>query len=186
MTSSLDEERVWAQELESERDEFRERLEAETRLKENLDAERLEDIGALRTRVKELEEHLLKRDTVVQQCKNELLEKERIIKEKNLQLEERCRLYEELNAVSEKRKKQVDQLRVSIKTRDDALTDLNNKHRALLSQVTYRYICLIYDVCNNSIYPPICPFNDKKKNIYIYTFYDVTVREWICEKIITP
>ena len=82
MTSSLDEERVWAQELESERDEFRERLEAETRLKENLDAERQEDIGALRLRVKELEEHLLKRDTVVQQCKNELLEKERVIKEK--------------------------------------------------------------------------------------------------------
>ncbi|KAG9428131.1 centrosomin isoform X1 [Apis mellifera carnica] len=139
VTSSLDEERVWAQELESERDEFRERLEAETRLKENLDAERQEDIGALRLRVKELEEHLLKRDTVVQQCKNELLEKERVIKEKNLQLEERCRLYEELNAVSEKRKKQVDQLRVSIKTRDDALTDLNNKHRALLSQFENGY-----------------------------------------------
>lgn len=155
MTSSLEEERVWAQELESERDEFRERLEAETRLKENLDAERLEDIGTLRTRVKELEEHLLKRDTAVQQCKNELLEKERVIKEKNLQLEERCRVYEELNAVSEKRKKQVDQLRVSIKTRDDALTDLNNKHRALLSQVTYYRIIihlsiyLIYDICNN-------------------------------------
>ena len=131
----MDEERVWAQELESERDEFRERLEAETRLRENLDTERLQDIESLREKVKELEEQLLKRDTVVQQCRNELLEKERVIKERNAQLEERCRLYEELNAVSEKRKKQVDQLRASIKTRDDALTDLNNKHRALLSQV---------------------------------------------------
>ncbi|XP_017766897.1 PREDICTED: centrosomin isoform X1 [Eufriesea mexicana] len=139
VTSSLDEERVWAQELESERDEFRERLEAETRLRENLDAERLQDIEALREKVKELEEHLLKRDTVVQQCRNELLEKERVIKEKNAQLDERCRVYEELNAVSEKRKKQVDQLRVSIKTRDDALTDLNNKHRALLSQFENGY-----------------------------------------------
>lgn len=139
VTSSLDEERVWAQELESERDEFRERLEAETRLKENLDAERLQDIESLREKVKELEEQLLKRDTVVQQCRNELLEKDRVIKERNAQLEERCRLYEELNTVLEKRKKQVDQLRTSIKTRDDALTDLNNKHRALLSQFENGY-----------------------------------------------
>ncbi|XP_071875855.1 phosphodiesterase 4D interacting protein centrosomin isoform X2 [Bombus fervidus] len=140
VTNSLDEERVWAQELEGERDEFRERLEAETRLRENLDAERLQDIESLREKVKELEEQQLKRDTVVQQCKTELLEKERIIKEKNAQLEERCRVYEELNAVSEKRKKQVDQLRTSIKARDEALTDLNNKHRALLSQFENGYI----------------------------------------------
>ncbi|CAK9798579.1 CDK5 regulatory subunit-associated protein 2 [Anthophora plagiata] len=139
VTSSLEEERVWVQELESERDEFRERLETETRLRENLDAERLQDIEALREKVKELEELLLKRDTVVQQNRNELLEKERVIKEKNAQLDEKCRMYEELNAVSEKRKKQVDQLRASIKTRDDALTDLNNKHRALLSQFENGY-----------------------------------------------
>ncbi|XP_017882781.1 centrosomin isoform X2 [Ceratina calcarata] len=139
VTSSLDEERIWAQELESERDEFRERLEAETRLRENLDAERLQDIEALRDKVKELEEQMLKRDTVIQQCRNELLEKERVIKEKNTQLDEKCRMYEEVNAVSEKRKKQVDQLRTSIKTRDDALTDLNNKHRALLSQFENGY-----------------------------------------------
>nr|XP_033191374.1 dynactin subunit 1-like [Bombus vancouverensis nearcticus] len=140
VTNSLDEERVWAQELEGERDEFRERLESETRLRENLDAERLQDIESLREKVKELEEQQLKRDTVVQQCKPELLEKERIIKEKNAQLEERCRVYEELNAVSEKRKKQVDQLRTSIKARDEALTDLNNKHRALLSQFENGYV----------------------------------------------
>ncbi|XP_076754592.1 phosphodiesterase 4D interacting protein centrosomin isoform X2 [Xylocopa sonorina] len=139
VTSSLDEERVWAQELESERDEFRERLEAETRLRENLDAERLQDIESLREKVKELEEQLLKRETHVQQCRNELLEKERVIKEKSSQLDEKCRMYEELNVVSEKRKKQVDQLRTSIKTRDDALTDLNNKHRALLSQFENGY-----------------------------------------------
>lgn len=144
VTNSLDEERVWAQELEGERDEFRERLEAETRLRENLDAERLQDIESLREKVKELEEQQLKRDTVVQQCKTELLEKERIIKEKNAQLEERCRVYEELNAVSEKRKKQVDQLRTSIKARDEALTDLNNKHRALLSQVIIRFEFHLY------------------------------------------
>lgn len=147
----MDEERVWAQELESERDEFRERLEAETRLRENLDAERLQDIEALREKVKELEEHLLKRDTVVQQCRNELLEKERVIKEKNAQLDERCRVYEELNAVSEKRKKQVDQLRVSIKTRDDALTDLNNKHRALLSQVILILLKIISKIFTFSV-----------------------------------
>ncbi|CAK9816412.1 CDK5 regulatory subunit-associated protein 2 [Anthophora quadrimaculata] len=139
VTSSLEEERIWVQELESERDEFRERLETETRLRENLDAERLQDIEALREKVKELEEQLLKRDTVVQQNRNELLEKERVIKEKNAQLDEKCRMYEELNAVSEKRKKQVDQLRASIKTRDDALTDLNNKHRALLTQFENGY-----------------------------------------------
>ncbi|XP_043252270.1 centrosomin isoform X6 [Colletes gigas] len=139
VTGSLEEERVWAQELESERDEFRERLEAETRLRENSAAERLQDMEGLREKVKELEEQLLKRDTVVQQCRNELLEKERVIKEKNVQLEEKCRAYEELNVVSEKRKKQVDQLRASIKTRDDALTDLNNKHRALLSQFENGY-----------------------------------------------
>nr|XP_034190787.1 centrosomin isoform X2 [Osmia lignaria] len=139
VTNSLEEERVWAQELESERDEFRERLEAETRLKENLAAERVQDIEELREKVKELEEQVLKRDTVVQQSRNELIEKERIIKEKNAQLDEKYRAYEELNAVSEKRKKQVDQLRASIKTRDDALTDLNNKHRALLTQFENGY-----------------------------------------------
>nr|XP_012143776.1 PREDICTED: centrosomin isoform X3 [Megachile rotundata] len=139
VTNSLEEERGWAQELESERDEFRERLEAETRLRENLAAERVQDIEELREKVKELEDQVLKRDTVVQQCRNELVEKERIIKEKNAQLDEKCRAYEELNTVSEKRKKQVDQLRASIKTRDDALTDLNNKHRALLSQFENGY-----------------------------------------------
>ncbi|XP_076239387.1 phosphodiesterase 4D interacting protein centrosomin isoform X2 [Calliopsis andreniformis] len=139
VTNSLEEERIWAQELESERDEFRERLDAETRLRENLTAERVRDTEELREKVKDLEEQLLKRDAVVQQCRNELLEKERIIKEKNAQLEEKSRAYEEVNAVSEKRKKQVDQLRASVKTRDDALTDLNNKHRALLSQFENGY-----------------------------------------------
>ncbi|XP_076160987.1 phosphodiesterase 4D interacting protein centrosomin isoform X2 [Ptiloglossa arizonensis] len=139
VTGSLEEERVWAQELENERDEFRERLEVETRFRENLAAERVQDMEELREKVKDLEEQLLKRDTVVQQCRNELLEKERVIKEKNVQLEEKCRMYEELNVVSEKRKKQVNQLRASIKTRDDALTDLNNKHRALLSQFENGY-----------------------------------------------
>ncbi|XP_053980888.1 centrosomin isoform X1 [Hylaeus volcanicus] len=139
VTASLEEERIWAQELESERDEFRERLEAETRFRESLAAERVQDMEELREKVKELEEQLLKKDTVVQQCRNELQEKERVIKEKNVQLEEKCRTYDELNAVAEKRKKQVDQLRASIKTRDDALTDLNNKHRALLSQFENGY-----------------------------------------------
>ncbi|XP_076687400.1 phosphodiesterase 4D interacting protein centrosomin isoform X2 [Andrena cerasifolii] len=139
VTSSLEEERIWAQELEGERDEFRERLEAESRLRENLAAEKSRDTEELRERVKELEEQLLKRDTVVQQCRNELHEKERVIKEKNAQLEEKCRVYEEVNAASERRKKQVDQLRTSIKSRDDALTDLNNKHRALLSQFENGY-----------------------------------------------
>lgn len=142
----MEEERIWAQELEGERDEFRERLDAETRLRENLDSERLQDIETLQEKVKELEEQLLKRDTVVQQCRNKLLEKERAVKEKSGQLDEKCRVYDELIAVSEKRKKQVDQLRASIKSRDDALTDLNNKHRSLLSQVIHLYLfinCLL-------------------------------------------
>lgn len=139
VTSSLDEERGWAQELESERDEFRERLEAETRLRENLAAERVHDIEELREKVKEMGEQLLRRDAVVQQYKNELTEKERIIKEKSVQLEEKCRACDEFSSISEKRKRQVDQLRASIKSRDDALTDLNNKHRSLLSQFENGY-----------------------------------------------
>ncbi|KAG7208405.1 hypothetical protein KM043_014637 [Ampulex compressa] len=139
MTSSLEEERVWAQELEAERDQFRERLEAEARSRESLAAERARDIEELRERVKDLEEQLLRRDTVLQQCRNEISERDRTIKDRNCQLEEKTRAYEELTAISEKRKRQVDQLRASVKTRDDAFTDLNNKHRSLLSQFENGY-----------------------------------------------
>ncbi|XP_015438709.1 PREDICTED: centrosomin isoform X2 [Dufourea novaeangliae] len=139
VTSSLNEERNWTQELETERDELRERLEAETRLRENLAAERVQDTEALREKVKELEEDLLKKDIDVQKCRNDLVETRRVTKELNAQLESKCQAFDELNEVAEKRKKQVDQLRVSIKTRDDALTDLNNKNRTLLSQFENGY-----------------------------------------------
>lgn len=135
ITASLEEERSWAHELEIERDQFRDRLDAETRLREKLSSEHANDIDGLRERIKELEEDLSKRESLVQQQKNEIAEKDRLVKEKLLLLEETCRTYEEVNAVAEKRKKQIAQLRLSIKSRDDALTDLNNKHRALLNQV---------------------------------------------------
>ncbi|KAK2581531.1 hypothetical protein KPH14_005187 [Odynerus spinipes] len=139
ISASLEEEREWAQELESERDQFRDRLEAEIQLKESLVSERLQDIDELRERVRDLEDQVFKKDNVLQQYKSEIIEKDRAIKEKSTLLEEKCRAYEELCSVSERRKKQIDQLRMSVKARDDALTDLNNKHRALLSQFENGY-----------------------------------------------
>ncbi|XP_043275851.1 centrosomin isoform X2 [Venturia canescens] len=134
ITASLEEERNWAHELEIERDQFRDRLDAETRLREKLSSEHANDIDGLRERIRELEEDLSKRESLVQQQKSEIAEKDRLVKEKMLLLEETCRTYEEVSAVAEKRKKQIVQLRLSVKSRDDALTDLNNKHRALLNQ----------------------------------------------------
>lgn len=135
ITSSLEEERSWALELEYERDQFRERLDVETRLREKQDSDRVQSIDELRDEVKELKDQLFKKDSVVQQYKNDLAEHDRLIKQKSALLEEKCQAYEEVSQVSEKRKKQLIQLRASIKTRDDALTEINNKHRALLSQV---------------------------------------------------
>lgn len=135
ITGSLEEERSWALELEYERDQFRERLDVETRLREKQDSDRVQSIDELRDEVKELKDQLFKKDSVVQQYKNDLAEQDRLIKQKSVLLEEKCQAYEEVSQVSEKRKKQLIQLRTSIKTRDDALTEINNKHRALLSQV---------------------------------------------------
>ena len=137
LTGSLEEERNWAQELENERDQLKGRLESEIEAREKLTTEKDREIDGLREKIKELEEQAFKKDSIAQQYKNELAEKERLIKEKIAILEDKCRAYEELSSVSEKRKKQIDQLRLSVKSRDDALTDLNNKHRALLSQVKY-------------------------------------------------
>lgn len=135
ITSSLEEERSWALELEYERDQFRERLDVETRLREKQDSDRVQSIDELRDEVKELKDQLFKKDSVVQQYKNDRAEQDRLIKQKSALLEEKCQAYEEVSQVSEKKKKQLIQLRASIKTRDDALTEINNKHRALLSQV---------------------------------------------------
>ena len=110
-------------------------MEAETRLREKLSNERDDDIETLRKRIKELEDEAFKRESVVQQQKNEITEKDRLLKDKALLLEETSRTCEEVSAVAEKRKTQIVQLRLSVKSRDDALTELNNKHRALLNQV---------------------------------------------------
>ncbi|XP_072761406.1 uncharacterized protein Cnn isoform X3 [Anoplolepis gracilipes] len=133
-TVTLEEERYWAEELENERDQFRQQLDMQTQLREKQDCERMRSIEKLREEVKELKEELLKKDSIVQQYKDDLSERDRLLKQKNTILEEKCRMYEELNQVSEKRKKQIVQLRTSVKTRDDALAEINNKHRTLLSQ----------------------------------------------------
>lgn len=135
LAGSLEEERNWAQELEIERDQLKGRLESELKLREKVTSERSQDIEGLREKIKELEEQSFMKDSVAQQYKSELIEKERLIKEKIAILEDKCKAYEELSLVTEKRKRQIDQLRLSVKSRDDAFTDLNNKHRALLSQV---------------------------------------------------
>lgn len=135
LTASLQEERTWGQELEVERDQLRDRLKMEIHVKEKLNIDKDLDIESLREKIKALEGELFKRENMTQQCKGELLEKDRLLKEKISSLEEKCRAYEELNIVAEKRKKQVDQFRASLKSRDDALVDSNNKYRSLLNQV---------------------------------------------------
>ncbi|XP_018301721.1 centrosomin isoform X4 [Mycetomoellerius zeteki] len=139
ITGSLEEERSWAQELENERDQFRERLDVETRLREKQDSDRVQSIDKLRDEVKELKDQLFKKDSVVEQYKNDLAERDRLIKQKSALLEEKCQTYEEVSQVSEKRKNQIIQLRASVKSRDDALVEINNKHRALLSQCENNY-----------------------------------------------
>ncbi|XP_024871889.1 centrosomin isoform X1 [Temnothorax curvispinosus] len=139
ITGSLEEERNWAQELENERDQFRERLDTETRLREKQDNDRVRNIEELCDEVKELKDQLFKKNSIVQQYENDLAERDRLLKQKSTLLEERCQAYEEISQVSEKRKKQIIQLRASVKTRDDALTEINNKHRALLSQCENNY-----------------------------------------------
>ncbi|XP_074107915.1 phosphodiesterase 4D interacting protein centrosomin isoform X3 [Cotesia typhae] len=134
LAASLDEERTWGQELETERDELRIRLEEEVKSREKLAADKDQDIESVREKIKELEEEAFRRENIAQQYKTELAEKERVIKEKILMFEEKCRAFEEVTAVAEKRKKQVDQLRASVKSRDDALVDSNNKYRTLLNQ----------------------------------------------------
>ncbi|XP_018397597.1 PREDICTED: centrosomin isoform X2 [Cyphomyrmex costatus] len=139
ITGSLEEERSWAQELENERDQFRERLDVETRLREKQDSDRVQSIDKLRDEVKELKDQLIKKDSIVEQCKNDLAERDRLIKQKSTLLEEKCHAFEEVSQVSEKRKNQIIQLRASVKSRDDALVEINNKHRALLSQCENNY-----------------------------------------------
>ncbi|XP_018044859.1 PREDICTED: centrosomin isoform X5 [Atta colombica] len=139
ITSSLEEERSWTQELENERDQFRERLDVETRLREKQDSDRVQSIDKLRDEIKELKDQVFKKDSVVEQYKNDLAERDRLIKQKSALLEEKCQAYEEVSQVSEKRKNQIIQLRASIKSRDDVLVEINNKHRALLSQCENNY-----------------------------------------------
>lgn len=114
---------------------MRDRLESEIRLREKQTADKDLAIETLRETIKELEVESFKRESSSQQYKKELAEKERLIKEKIILLEEKCKACDELTAIAEKRKKQVDQLRVSVKSRDDALADSNNKYRSLLYQV---------------------------------------------------
>ncbi|KAL0115738.1 hypothetical protein PUN28_010934 [Cardiocondyla obscurior] len=139
ITGSLEEERNWAQELENERDQFRERLNMEIHLREEQDNNREKIFKELCDEVKELKDQVLKKDCIIEQYKNDLVEKDRLVKQKNTLLEEKCQAYEEISQVSEKRKKQIIQLRGSVKTRDDALTEINIKHRALLSQCENNY-----------------------------------------------
>ncbi|XP_058799122.1 centrosomin isoform X2 [Phymastichus coffea] len=132
--ASLEEERNWAQELENENNELKKRLETEIALKDKLSLKKDNEIEALNEKIKELEVDIFNKNGTLQQLRKEITEKDKILSEKCDLLEEKCRAYEEVTTVAEKRKKQVDQLRLSVKSRDDALTDLNNKNRSLLQQ----------------------------------------------------
>lgn len=137
VSASLEEERAWAQELEAERDGLKNRLETELRLKDDLISEKMREIEEFRGKTKE--DINLEKEALIQRYESELAEKDRVIKEKVMVLEEKARAYDEATATAERRKRQIDQLRFSVKSRDDALTDLNNKHRALLSQMENGY-----------------------------------------------
>lgn len=141
MSASLEEERNWAQELENEKDDLKKRLEFEIVSKEKLTSKRDREIESLNITVKDLEDQIFKKENSLQQYKKETLEKDKLIEEKSFSLQEKCKAYEEVASVAEKRKKQIDQLRLSIKSRDDAITELNNRNRSLLIQVIkYKYI----------------------------------------------
>lgn len=135
LTSSLDEERLWGQEIENERNQFKKRLDNEIHTREKLTSIRDDDIELLRVRIKELEEISLKRESTSQQYKNELAEKDRLIKEKISLLEEKCRMCDELSTIAENRQKQAEHLRASIKARDETITELNSKNRLLHNKV---------------------------------------------------
>ncbi|KAF7997965.1 hypothetical protein HCN44_009363 [Aphidius gifuensis] len=131
LTSSLNEERTWGQEIENERDELKKRLDNEIRIREKITIARDDDNELLRTKIKELEDIGLKRETLSQQYKNELAEKDRIIKEKISLVEEKYKACEELESVTEKRQKQIEYLRALIKAKDETITELTNKNRLL-------------------------------------------------------
>jgi centrosomin len=135
LSAGLDEERNWAQGLENERDQLKNRLESEILSKEKLSLKRDREMEALGEQLKEVEEQAFKSENLLQQLKKEIIEKDKIIDEKNSLLQEKCKAYDEVFEIAEKRKKQVDQLRLSVKSRDDALTELNSRNRSLLSQV---------------------------------------------------
>lgn len=137
LSASLEEERNWVQELENERDELKNRFEFETLSKEKLTSKRDREIETLNEKIKDLEDQIFKKDNCLQQFKKEIIEKDKILEEKSLLQEEKCKAYEEVTLVAEKRKKQIDQLRSSIKSRDDIITELNNKNRSLLVQVFF-------------------------------------------------
>ncbi|XP_011495144.1 PREDICTED: centrosomin [Ceratosolen solmsi marchali] len=134
LSASLEEERNWAQELENERDQLKNRLESKILCKEKLSLKRDREMEVLSEKLKVLEEQAFKTENLLQQFKKEIIEKNKIIDQKSVSLEEKSKAYDEVSEVAEKRKKQIDQLRLSIKSRDDALTDLNSKNRSLLSQ----------------------------------------------------
>jgi chromosome segregation ATPase len=58
VTGSLEEERIWVQELENERDQFREQLDVETHLREKQDKDRVQSIEELHEETKELREEV--------------------------------------------------------------------------------------------------------------------------------
>lgn len=133
----MEEERNWVKELENERDELKNRLEFETTSKEKFALKRDREIETLNEKIKDLEDRIFTKENSLQQFKKEIIEKDKIIEEKCFLLEEKCKAYEEVTSDAEKRKKQIDQLRLSIKSRDDAITELNNKNRSLLVQVFF-------------------------------------------------
>lgn len=144
MKSSFSEEQLYAEELETERDQLRHRVNNENLLRETIVSEKDKTINELRDKIKELEESALKRDATLQQLESQLDERDALLKEKLTLLEEKCAAYNETVAISEKRRKQIEQMRQSIKSKDAALTGLNNKYRALLSQVRQYPVDLIF------------------------------------------
>ncbi|CAB0035656.1 unnamed protein product, partial [Trichogramma brassicae] len=82
----------------------------------------------------DLEQRLLQKNHELRLREQEIADKDYLMKEKDMMLQEKCQEYDKIIQIAEKRKSQIDLLRFSVKSRDDALTELTDKNKTLISQ----------------------------------------------------
>ncbi|KAL7286531.1 hypothetical protein TKK_0019267 [Trichogramma kaykai] len=139
LNTNLKEKENLAQQLENEKDQIRLRTKHDISLREKELHEKDEVILVLDEKIKDLEQRLLQKNHELRLREREIVDKDDLIKEKDMMLQEKCQEYDKIIQIAEKRKSQIDLLRFSVKSRDDALTELTDKNKTLISQLEKNY-----------------------------------------------